>query len=285
MPTTCLGVNSLRFMFGSRSVPPASSMAAGPRSCSSRWASASVAGRWYLKMGSLSNLRSPHPSPFPLGRGDLLAQRFQDVGGGNGYLVEADADGVVDGVGEGGWEGVERTFAGFFGAVGALGIVCLDQNYLDLGRLQEGRNLVIQQRGLLVQAATEDLLLAQALGQAHVDAAFDLCLSVGVVQGLAKVVRGPGFIDLDLASLGIDVQFHDPGGVAVGGSDADGAAAVIGCVVRRRVAAGGAQRAVLALGLLRRLVEVHVMVGLVDLEDAPPAGGQSLLGYLQKFGC
>ena len=68
------------------------------------------------------------------------------------HLVDAHADRVVDRVGDGGDDGQQRPLPRFLGAERPLGIVGLDQDGVDLRRLERGRALVVEQRRDLVQA-------------------------------------------------------------------------------------------------------------------------------------
>src|SRR5258708_838597 len=81
------------------------------------------------------------------------------------------------------------TLTGLLGAVRALGVHRLDDEGLDLGRVQERRRLVLEHARPLVPALAVRLLLHQRLAQAHVDAALDLPDHQQRVDRPAHVVR------------------------------------------------------------------------------------------------
>src|SRR5437867_5177611 len=219
-PTTTFGSNCRRFMFGYRSVPPATSIASRPCSAIALAASASVRGARYVKDGSLiigSRLEGPNSDrvrrltergldderllereQWQALRADprrlspsLQLERLEDLVRGDGHLVDADPERVMDRVGDRRDDGKQRSLPDLLGAERALGIVGLHQDRVDLVRLERGRALVLEHRGLLVQALPEDLLLHQRLADAHVDRALDLALRQKRVQRPPHVVGDP----------------------------------------------------------------------------------------------
>src|SRR5437867_4158831 len=187
-PTTTFGSNCRRFMFGYRSVPPATSIASRPCSAIAVAASASVRGARYVKDGSLiiaSRLERPdadrvrrlterrlddqrvlereewqalraHPrrlAPSP------QLERLEDLVRRDRHLIDPDPERVVDRVGDGRDDGKQRPMSDFLRPEGPLGIVGLHQDRVDLGRLERGRAFVLEHRWLLVQALSKLLLL------------------------------------------------------------------------------------------------------------------------------
>ena len=79
--------------------------------------------------------------------GALLPQGREDLGGGEGEVGQADPDGVEHGVGDGRDRGVQRSLAGLLCSVGPLRIEALDDEGVQLGRVDRGRQPVVEQVG------------------------------------------------------------------------------------------------------------------------------------------
>src|SRR3989442_6521979 len=211
--TSVSGVYWRGFMFGYTSVPPATSMALGS-SRSMRAASAYVDARTKRKRGSRSTLvegrgteppdrlalarvaRCPEPPERALrirlavaeavGTDPVLrhapvvaqAERVEDLLRGDRRLVEAHADRVVHRVRDRGNDRVERSLARLLRTERSLRVDRLDDDRLERRRVERGRQLVVEERRLLVQPAAEDLLLHDDLAVAHVRRSLDLALDV-----------------------------------------------------------------------------------------------------------
>src|SRR5207237_9220395 len=119
-----------------------------------------------------------------------LPEGFQDLLRCDRRLVEAHADRVVYRVCDRRDHGVERTLAGLFRPEWPLRVDALDHDGLERRRVERGRQLVVEQRRLLVETAAEDLLLRDYLSVSHVRGALDLPLDVRRVERAAAVVRG-----------------------------------------------------------------------------------------------
>src|SRR6202030_3011834 len=120
MSTSTGGATMPRLMFTSRSVPPPIGRLSG---CAARAGLAAAA----------VGLRAAA----------LLDRRKHPVGG-DRQIVEADADGVGDRVGQRRQEGRERALAGFLGAERAVRIDALDDADLDRWRVENGRDAVVE---------------------------------------------------------------------------------------------------------------------------------------------
>ena len=112
----------------------------------------------------------------------------------------------------------------------------LDEMHLDIGHVADGRDQVVVQ----VLGAAGDELLHQRQAQALGDAADDLALDLGRVDGAADIVRGDDPLDLDRAELDVDGDRGQLRAEAVGGV---GGALVVVERRRRRVEGGDARRA------------------------------------------
>jgi len=129
--------------------------------------------------------------------------------GGDRQRRRTAADGVFDRGGERRQEASERTFAGFLGAEGAVGIQALDDVDFDLGRFGHRRHAVVEQVGDLVQAVgLVGSLLGQRLAHAHPHRALDLAFDRHRVDREAAVECGPHLLDGDRAELLIDADLH-----------------------------------------------------------------------------
>src|ERR1700682_848186 len=73
-----------------------------------------------------------------------LAERVEDLVGCARRLIDAHADGVVHRVRDRRDDRVERTFAGLFRPEWTLAVVGLDDDRLELRRVERGRQLVIE---------------------------------------------------------------------------------------------------------------------------------------------
>src|SRR5687768_4647000 len=183
-----------------------------------------------------------------------LAERVEDLLRRDRRLVETDPDRVVDRVRDRGHDGVQRTFAGLLRAERPLRVDGLDDDRLEHGGIERRRDLVIQQRRLLVQPATEDLLLADDLAVSHVGGSFDLAFDVDRIEGAAAVVRGDDAIDGKHPGLEVHSHLRDRGLVRVRGRRADAGALVIAADPwRRAVRACRGKRAVPRPREVRRL--------------------------------
>src|SRR5690606_3770790 len=139
-----------RRRFGTRSVPPASRRACGS-AASSAAASATLLGRLSSNAGMLS-MSAPFRSR-RCGRGLRGAQallappgldRFEYAIRRDRELVQADADRVVDRVGKGRREAVQRALAGLLGAERPERIVGFDQLDLDRRRIGDRRDPAVE---------------------------------------------------------------------------------------------------------------------------------------------
>jgi len=187
----------------------------------------------------------------------------------------------VHGIGHGGDHRQERSLAGFLGAEGALGIVGLDQDGVDLGRLERGRALVFEQRRDLVHALSEYLLLHQHLAEPHVHGALDLSFHEERIERAADVVGDPDLEGLDVARVRVHLDLDHAGRIRVAGRGPDSAALVLPRPLRRRVGAGKGEHAVHALAEGHRLREGHASIGIVGHEDAASARLEPIRRHLE----
>src|SRR6185295_3496601 len=109
---------------------------------------------------------------------------------------------------------------------------------MDLRRLQRGRALVLEQRGMLVQALAEHLPFHERLADAHIDGAFDLTFDEEGIESTTDVVSDPDFTKLDPAGVFIDRELDHAGRVGVARRWAHPAALELARPLGRRVRAG-----------------------------------------------
>src|SRR6185503_18984958 len=164
-PKTC-GAWWRRFMFGSRSVPPAMSIARVPSPARIFAASATERGARCSNHGSLSialGLLAVALFPRRQDEGGLgvrngreafgadplvfLLQGSQHLVGRDRDLVDAHTDRVVDRVRDRRHHRQQWSLPDFLGAVGTIRIRILDQRDFDLGHVERGEALVIEHRG------------------------------------------------------------------------------------------------------------------------------------------
>src|SRR5438094_3902516 len=239
--TSVSGAYWRRFMFGYTSVPPATSMALGS-SRSRRAASAYVAARTKRKRGRRSTLVGDRGAKPPdrlalarvgrcpqaperalrirlavaeaVGTDAVLrdapvvaqAERVEDLLRCDGRLVEAHADRVVHRVRDRGDDRVERSLARLLRTERPLRVDRLHDDRLERRRVERGRQLVVEERRLLVQAAAEDLFLHDDLAVPHVRGAFDLPLDVRRVERAGAVVRRRERVGGKRAGLDVDAH-------------------------------------------------------------------------------
>jgi len=193
---------------------------------------------------------------FSLAATVAFAERVQDLLRGDRRFVEADADGVVDRIGDRRDHRVQRAFPGLLRAERTFGVDAFDDDRLEDGSVERGRDLVVEERRLLVEAAAEDLLLADDLAVPHVGRTFDLALDVRGIQRAAAVMRGGHLVHREHPGLQVDRDFGDRGLVRIGRRWTDArtferSADTLG----RLVAPGRDERPVLGLGEHRRIRE------------------------------
>ena len=156
----------------------------------------SVVGRssWNSGSASITCLRSVCRGAFAGGAAALL-DRLEHAVGRHRQVVEPDADGVGDRVGERRQEGGERAFARLLRAERAMRVVALDDADLDRRRVLDGRHAVVEHVGGEQQALVVGGLLAHRLAHAHPDRALHLAFDREPVERLAAVVRDPHLVD------------------------------------------------------------------------------------------
>src|SRR5256712_854615 len=318
--TSVSGAYWRRFMFGYTSVPPATSMALGS-SRSMRAASAYVAARTKRKRGRRSTLvggrgaeppdrlalacvgRCPQAPERALrirlavaeavGTDAVLrdapvvaqAERVEDLLRCDGRLVEAHADRVVHRVRDRGDDRVERSLARLLRAEGSFRVDRLHDDRFERGRVERGRQLVVEERRLLVQAAAEDLFLHDDLAVPHVRGAFDLPLDVRGVERAAAVVRRRELVDGKRAGLDVDAHLRDGRLVRVRRRRPDarafeGPAEPLG----RLVAPRRDERAVRGLGEHRGVGEGHEFRWVVAVVHAAVRREQALRRHAELLG-
>ena len=135
-----------------------------------------------------------------------LLDRLEHAVGRHRQIVEADADGVGDGIGERGQEGRERAFARLLGAEGAVRVVAFDDADFDRRGILDGRHAVIEHVGGDHEAVVIAGFLAHGLAQAHPDRALHLAFDREPVERLAAVMRDPDLVDGDDAGLLVDAD-------------------------------------------------------------------------------
>src|SRR2546427_4675599 len=164
--TRTLGAIWRRFILGSRSVPPAMSIASGPSPARMRAASAMERGARYSNHGSrIILLDLLAVAAFPWRRHDerfrvgdcrkvfgtyscfftfaFLLQRLENLVRHNGKLIDAHADGVVNRVRHRRHDRQQRALPGFLRAERAVGIRILDQHGVDFRHVERGQALVL----------------------------------------------------------------------------------------------------------------------------------------------
>src|SRR4051812_13801398 len=233
-----------RFMFGTRSVPPAISIARGPSparifaaSATERGARCSNHGSRSIALGLLAVAvfpRRQHERGFGVrhrreGRGPaslvFLMKGPQHLVRGDRYLVDAHAHRVEDGVRHRRHHGEERSLPHLLCAVWTVRIRILDQGDFDLGHVERRQALVVEhggramheRAGKLLRQAAEGLLLHQRLAKAHVDAADYLAARKRGIERAADVVRDPDLRHADPAGAFVDLGLDDARGKAVRG--------------------------------------------------------------------
>src|ERR1051325_5206727 len=168
----------------------------------------------------------------------FFAQRREDFLGRDGHFVYADADGIVDGVGDRGHDGQERALSDLFRAERAVRVCVFDQVGLNIAHLKRRRALVFQERWKLVNDVAIGAvghLFHEGFAEAHVDAAFDLAHDEHGIDGLAYVVADPDALYRDEAGRMGNVDFGDRSRVAVSGRWAHARAFEFSGRARRRV--------------------------------------------------
>ena len=175
----------------------------------------------------------------------------------------------------------ERPLARFLGAERALRVVGLDEDRVDLGRLERGRTLVVEHRRLLVQILPEDLLLHQGLADAHVHRALDLPLDQQRVQRAADVVTDPHVLEIDGARLLVDGQLDHARRIRIARRRADATALVLARALGRRVRAGKGEDAVEGFAELDGPREQHGLVPVVGHADPALARDERRRAHLE----
>ena len=107
----------------------------------------------------------------------------------------------------------------------------------------------------------ENLFLHQRFTESHINAAFGLPFHEQRIEGAPAIVRDPNFVYLDFARSAVAVKLDDRGRKTVGRRGADSRAFKIARILRRPVAAGGAEGAVFSLGLGHRVSEAYATFG------------------------
>jgi hypothetical protein len=150
-------------------------------------------------------------------------QQTQHLGRRERQPIAADAERVMDGIGDRGHARMERPLTRLLGAVRALGIDALDDQALQLRRVECGRDAVVEQARPVVQARAvtdrgrlEAVALEQRLAEAHVGAALHLPLDRDRRERAPAIVRDPDVLDLDEAGLGIGLDLGHMRGERVG---------------------------------------------------------------------
>src|SRR5712691_3724332 len=92
----------------------------------------------------------------------------------DGSLVDAYANGIEDGVGDGRNDRVQRSLSRLFASKGAFKIRNFDEDGFDFRRVKRCGKFVVQQRWNLMSPFAEDLLLHDRLSRAHVRATLNL---------------------------------------------------------------------------------------------------------------
>ena len=131
-------------------------------------------------------------------------QAFVDLFGRDGQGGDADAAGVVDGVGDGGAGAEVGGLADAFGATGAGAVRAGNEDGLQVRHVAHGRHLVVAEMGGGHAAVDDQEILHDGLPEAVGDAAVDLALMQGGMDDLANVVSCRKAIDGELAGVAID---------------------------------------------------------------------------------
>ena len=129
-----------------------------------------------------------------------------------------------------------------------------------------------------MQSAAEDLLLDHDLAVPHVCGALDLALDVRRIQGAAAVVRGGDLVDRERSRLEVDRYLRHRCLVRIRRRRSHARALVAPADPGRRlVAARGDERAVRALGDVRRLDERQKLLRILQVVDTAVRGGMHVL--------
>ena len=203
-----------------------------------------------------------------------LLDRLEHAVGRHRQIVEADADGVGDGVGQRRQEGGERAFARLLGAERPVRIVALDDADFDRRRILNGRHAVVEHVGGEHQAVVIGGFFAHRLAHAHPHRALHLAFDREPVERLAAVMRDPDLVDGDDAGLLVDAHLDHLRRIGIAHGAADGGAAIFLAAVRfrdGRVVAGDGDGAGILQRLGHHLVEGRALVlraGAIDLAQA-----------------
>ena len=128
-----------------------------------------------------------------------------------------------------------------------------------------------------MQSAAEDLLLDHDLAVPHVCGALDLALDVRRIQGAAAVVRGGDLVDRERPGVEVDRHLRHRRLVRIRRRRSHARALVAPADPGRRlVAARGDERAVRALGDVRRLDERQKLLRILQVVDTAIRGGEPL---------
>src|ERR1035437_8626561 len=203
-----------------------------------------------------------------------LLNRLEHAVGRHRQIVEADADGVGDGIGQRRQERGERAFARLLGAEGAVWVHALDDADFDRRGIPDGRNTVIEHIGGEHQPIVIGGFLAHGLAHPHPDRALHLAFHRQTIERLAAVVRDPDSVDGDDTGVLIDADLDHLRRIAVAHGAADGGAAIFLAAVRfrnGRIIAGHRDGAGIFERLGHHLVERGALVlraGAIELAQA-----------------
>src|SRR6267154_2593694 len=259
---TVLGSWCRRFMFGYRSVPPATNIPSGPASLFIRSASVSVRGCRYRNVGSLSMhaLHGFAVTAFPgcghasrlwprnLGKRRrsvasffsplLFPDGLENLLGSDGHLVYPDANGVVDRIGDRRHHRQERSLANLLRPERAVRVGIFDQIGDDVAHFERGGALVLEERRNLVHDVAVPAvghLLHERFAEAHVDRAFDLADHGGGVDRPPDVVRDPDCGHPHNPRLWVDKGLRHAGALRIGRRATDSGPPVLSGALRRRI--------------------------------------------------
>src|SRR5579862_1552738 len=123
-------------------------------------------------------------------------------------FMQPHADCVVDRIGDGRNRSGKRSFAALLGAEWTLGIDALDDDRLDLRRLDRRRTAVLEQTGIHQHPVFPDHFFGESLSHAHPDRAYDLPLNRNRIERAPAIMRRPDFVNRDLARLFVNADFR-----------------------------------------------------------------------------
>ena len=136
--------------------------------------------------------------------------------GGDWSLVNAYANGIEDGIGDGRNDRVQWTLPRLFASKGAFKIRNFDEDGFDFRCIKRRGQFVIQQRWDLMPPLAKDLLLHDGLSIAHIRTPLNLAGHQQGIDRLPHVMRQPEFFNHHLARLFIDRYLGHTGRVGIG---------------------------------------------------------------------